>query len=176
MCSCVKLDLQSPLSCCVVGVTSQEQKNPNLCCTPCHQKRSLDPHHVVSGHSRNSISPGLILSAFLLHACLHLVRVWPPVLPASVCLCLSVTSWIARVPATYAWDRCGRQPWGWGKGREWVPWRALGRGYVDSLQEASPHLRSPWGRGKGKVSLAFALLCFALFLFLFVCLFYFIFR
>ena len=90
---------------------SQEHKNPNLWCIPCHQKRALDPHHVVSGNSRNSISSVLIVF-IVLSACLHLVREWaPPTL--LLCVSMPVTSWIARVPATYACLRCSRQPWLW---------------------------------------------------------------
>ena len=107
----MKLELQSLMSCCHVGGRSQEHKNRNLWCLPCHQKRALDPHHVVSGNSRNSISSVLIVF-IVLPACLHLVREWaPPTL--LLCVSMPVTSWIARVPATYACLRCSRQPWLW---------------------------------------------------------------
>ena len=55
-----------------------------------------------------------------------------------------------------------------GKGRECVPWRALGRGFVDSQQEASRPLMSSVGEGgKGRSTIQ-SCLAFALFYFFFV--------
>ena len=58
-----------------------------------------------------------------------------------------------------------------GKGRECVPWRALGRGFVDSQQEASRPLMSSMGEGgKGRSANHTVLpgFCFVFFFFCFV--------
>ncbi len=94
---------------------------------PCHQKRALDFHHVVSGKSRNSISPVMILSITAgRQAGLHLVREWTPFLIPS---CFSRVRVCHILGNQRACHLCLRYSLGLGEGRGWVPRGALGRGF-----------------------------------------------